>query len=84
MPSSNLGHFARTPPTTRRFSPRAEDHHAVLASVPRSFSVKNMADHMQFRRQPNVTGGIVPNSGTGYGGESAGHHQVGYRFPAKS
>jgi Alpha/beta hydrolase family len=44
----------------------------VFAIGAEKFFGKNMADHMQFAAS-NVTGG--------HGGESTGHHQVGYRFP---
>ena len=63
MPSSNLGHSARTLSTTRRCSPRAARSPCRrLPSAPRSVFGKNMADHMQFAAS-NVTGGIVPDSG---------------------
>jgi len=76
-----FGAFSQDAATTRRCSPRAAKiTMPVFALGAEKFFGKGMADEMRSAAS-NVTGGIVPSSGTDHGGESTGHHQVGYGFP---
>src|ERR1700680_3350364 len=63
MPSSSLGHSARTPPTTKALLAKGgKITMPVFAIGAEKFFGKGMAVEMGFAAS-NVTGGIVPNSG---------------------
>src|SRR5438445_6388365 len=80
MPSSSLGHSARTPLTTRRCSPRAARSPCrCLPSVPSSFSVRTWRIICS-SPPPTSRAASCPTPGTGSWRESTGHYQVGYRF----